>query len=60
MDFAPRRRRSLRAHRVEALLNLARSTGAELVADNIVVEDGLSGRRKLGFSLVERSLFHLT
>ena len=37
-------------HRVEALLNLAQSTGAELVADNIVVEDGLSGRRKLGFS----------
>ena len=37
-------------HRVEALLNLARSTGAELVADNIIVEDDLSGRRKLGYS----------
>jgi succinoglycan biosynthesis protein ExoO len=37
-------------HRVEALLNLACSTGAELVADNIIVEDDLSGRRKLGYS----------
>jgi succinoglycan biosynthesis protein ExoO len=37
-------------YRVEALLNLALSTGAELVADNIIVEDDPSGRRKLGFS----------
>ena len=34
-------------HRVAAF---ARSMGAERVADNIVVEDRLSGRRKLGFS----------
>ena len=38
-------------HRIEALLNLALSTGAELVADNIIVEDE-HGRRKLGFSFV--------
>ena len=38
-------------HRIEALLNVASSTGAELVADNIIVEDE-SGRRKLGFSFV--------
>lgn len=38
-------------HRIEALLNLATSTGAELVADNIIVEDE-RGRRKLGFSFV--------
>ena len=37
-------------HRVEALLNLALSTGADLVADNLIVEDDTSGRRKLGFS----------
>jgi succinoglycan biosynthesis protein ExoO len=37
-------------HRIEALLNLGLSTGAELVADNIIVEDDLSGGRKLGFS----------
>ena len=37
-------------HRVEALVNLALSTKADLVADNIIIEDDTSGRRKLGFS----------
>jgi succinoglycan biosynthesis protein ExoO len=36
-------------YRLEELLKLGLSTGAELIADNIIVQDELSGRRKLGF-----------
>jgi glycosyltransferase involved in cell wall biosynthesis len=34
------------AHRVEALVQVAQSTGAELVADNIIVEDYPSGLKR--------------